>query len=160
MPVYARPFFLSGPQATTVAPFLNVQVPGLSLEIAAGQIAIIKLLNVWKIRGGTLDAPAAGSFWTVLVDGVPIGDGYEAIYTFGIGSGIPGLSGLFLWNTDIRITQVGTVTVQVTIEDPNMAGSSISVAGMMQGYTYSEALETELDNARDAAVEAAQGGVQ
>lgn len=144
-PVGARPFFLTGAVGATVAPFADVPVPGLSLNIQLGDVCILKTLVVWKLRGGTLDPPAAASFWTLALDGAPVGDGWNSVYTFGIGGSPSGLNGLFLWPVDIRITTPGALAVSITIQDPAMAGSNISYSGIMSGWAYPADLDRQLD---------------
>lgn len=148
-PVGARPFYLSGEAVTTLAPFAGVLVPGCSLAIDSGYVAIVKNLVVWKLRGGTLDPPAARTFWTLAMDGTPIGDGYQAVYTFGIGGVPSGLNGLYNWPVELRLDTAGVLDLSVTVEDPSMAGSNITIGGVMQGWLYPAELDLELDSARD-----------
>jgi hypothetical protein len=147
-PVRSTPFLLSGEATTITAPFASALVAGCSLQVEIGQVAIIRNIVVWKLRGGTLDPPAARTFWTVTLDGAPIGDGWGAVYTFGIGGGIAGLSGLFEWPCKLRIATAGTLEMRVTVEDPAMAGSNITFAGAMRGWLYPDTLDTELQAAK------------
>lgn len=143
-PVGARPFFLSGGVGLAVNPFENVLVPGLSLEIPSGSIAIVRHLNVWNLRGGgTLDQPRPLKFWTLTLDGVPVGPGYEAVYTFGVGGAPPGVNGLFDWPVELRVP-AGTLEVRFTCTNTDFGGSGFNFSGFVSGWIYSAELDLEL----------------
>lgn len=144
MPVGARPFFASGPTELQVVPFFNVPIPGMQFTIEIGQIAVIKSVMVWMLRGGTLDPPEANVFWSLNVDGVAIGDGFDAVYMFGIGGSPPGINGMFTWPIDVRISTPGTIQGNVTNNGVNV-GSNYIFCGAMIGYTYSAELDATLD---------------
>ena len=143
-PVNARPFLLTGAAGLAVNPFEQVPVPGLSLEIPSGFIAIVRYLNVWNLRGGgTLDQPRPLKLWSLNLDGVPVGDGYEAVYTFGVGGAAVGVNGLWSWPVELRIP-AGVLSVTFTCTNTDFGGSTFQFSGFVSGWMYPEELDLQL----------------
>lgn len=85
--------------------------------------------------------PTAGRFWSLNVDGTPIGNGFGAAYQFG--TGWTTTNGLVWMPLDVRLTVTGLLTLNVT--DTVGAGPVRTFAGILQGWLYPARFDAGLE---------------
>lgn len=128
-PPGARPFYLAGARSALVTPFVAAAVPTCTLSIQIGEVAVIR--NLYVAFDVTLN-PDTLRFWSLNLNGVPVGNGYGAGYTFSTGWSTT--NGIAFFPLDLRITQAGTVDLTVT--DTSAPGSTRVFCGILQGWLY------------------------
>jgi hypothetical protein len=137
-PAGARPFYLAGNIAQQVVPFRDVLAPECEVVIQLGDVCVLKNLY---IAFDTTFTPAQDRFWTLALDGVPIGQGFGAARTFG--TGWTTANGLIFSPVDLRITTPGTLRLSVT--DVTAPGPVRVFAGIMQGWLYPARFDAGLE---------------